>query len=220
METHNNLFSQIISLENLFESWKEFRRGKRKKIDVQIFERNLENNLFALHHELKRKTYRHLNYTSFYITDPKRRHIYKADVRDRIVHHAVYRILYPIFDKGFIFDSYSCRLEKGTHKAVKRLALFARKVSKNYSGPCFALKCDVKRYFDSIDHNILLKMIRKKITDVGTLWLTEEIIQSFSRERERERVLFRPWNSIGQLNKPTFCKYLFRYLGSVYETHT
>jgi len=121
---HKNLILKIVSLENLYLSYKEFRRGKRKKSDVQLFEHYLEDNLFLIHYQLKNKTYRHSNYTSFYITDPKKRHIHKASVRDRIVHHAIYRTVYYIFDKSFIYDSYSCRLKKGTHKAVLRLEKF------------------------------------------------------------------------------------------------
>jgi len=166
-------------------AWKEFRRGKRKKIDVQIFERNLEDNLFALHQKLADGIYQHGNYTSFYITDPKRRKIHKACVRDRVLHHAVYRILYPIFDKSFIYDSYSCRLKKGTYKAIDRLEIFVRKISKNYFGKCFVLKCDIKKFFASVDQGILLKIIEGKIFDPETLWLVREIIESFnSRERE------------------------------------
>ena len=165
-------------------AWKEFRRGKCKKHDVQLFERNLEDNLFALREELASKAYRHGGYASFYITDPKLRQIHKASVRDRIVHHAVYRVLYSIFDRSFIFDSYSCRLNKGTHRAVFRLEKFARQVSRNYTGPCFVLKCDIKKFFDSIDHRILLEIIARKIRDRDILWLVVEIIASFSRERE------------------------------------
>ena len=174
----------------MFESWCEFRRGKRKKIDVQIFERNLEDNLFKLHYELKNKIYCHSDYTAFYITDPKLRHIHKAEVKDRIVHHAIYRILYPIFNQSFIYDSCSCRLNKGTHKAVDRLEQFARKVGKNYTKSCFALKCDVKKFFDSVDHQVLFGLLKKKITDANVLRLMWEIIFSFNSEiqRERERV--------------------------------
>jgi len=182
---HNNLFLKIINLENLFLSWQEFRKGKRKKLDVQLFERNLEDNLFKLHYELRDKTYRHSNYTAFYITDPKQRHIHKAEVRDRIVHHAIYRILYYIFDRLFIFDSYSCRLGKGTHKAIRRLESFTYTVSKNYTMPSFALKCDVRKFFDSVDHNVLFKIIKKKICDEDTLWLLRNIILSFKSTRER-----------------------------------
>ncbi len=173
-------------MENLFASWREFRRGKRKKLDVQVFERNLEDNLFKLHWELKGKTYRHSNYTSFYITDPKLRKIHKAEVRDRIVHHAIYRVLYPIFDQSFIYDSFSCRIKKGTHNAVNRLEKFSRKVSKNYTGSCLALKCDIKKFFDSIDHQILFELIQKKIRNADALWLIHKIIGSFdSRSRNK-----------------------------------
>lgn len=182
MKIFHNLCPSIISLENLFESWHEFAKGKRGKLDVQIFERNLENNLFQLHEELKNKTYRHGNYTSFYITDPKVRHIHKAIVRDRVVHHAVYRILYPIFDRSFIFDSYSCRNNKGTHQAIYRLERFIRKVSKNYTGPCFALKCDVRKFFASINHDILMSLMEKKIKDQDALWLVKGIIRSFPQK--------------------------------------
>jgi len=134
--SNHNIFGELISIENLFLAWQEFHRGKKNKPDVQKFEYNLEDNIFELHQELKIKTYRHSHYTSFYIQDPKLRHIHKANVRDRVLHHAVFRILYPIFDKSFIFDSYSCRLEKGTHKAIDRLQKFAIKVSRNNTKNC------------------------------------------------------------------------------------
>ncbi len=180
----DNLFNQIICLENLFASWEEFKKGKRKKLDVSEFEKNLEDEIFRLHRDLKSKTYRHSNYTSFYITDPKLRHIHKAIVRDRIVHHAIYRVLYPIFDKGFIFDTYSCRNDKGSHKAIYRFEYFARKVSKNYSDTCFVLKCDVRRFFDSIDHGKLKELIQEKVKDVNTMWLLDDIIDSFGEDRD------------------------------------
>lgn len=170
----------------MFDSWEEFKYGKRKKEDVQLFERHLENNLFKLHHELKNKTYKHSNYTSFHITDPKLRHIHKALVLDRIVHHALYRILYPIFDESFLFDSYSCRIDKGTHRAVRRLETFTRKVSRNYTKPCFALKCDVRKFFDSVDHEILKLLIRKKVKDADVLWLLDNIVDSFSKSKNTE----------------------------------
>jgi retron-type reverse transcriptase len=179
----SNLFNEIICLKNLFESWEEFKKGKRKKLDVSEFEKNLEDEIFRLHRDLKTKAYQHSNYTSFYITDPKLRHIHKAIVRDRIVHHSIYRVLYPIFDKAFIFDSYSCRNDKGTHKAVKRLEVFTRIVSKNYTDNCTVLKCDVRKFFDSIDHQILMEIIKKKVTDSDVLNLIKNIIDSFEKEK-------------------------------------
>ena len=86
-------------------------------------------------------------------------------MRDRVLHHAIFRILCPIFDKGFIFDSYSCRFGKGTHKAVDRLEEFCRKLSRNNHKNIFALKCDIRKYFDSINYDILLEMIKRKIQD-------------------------------------------------------
>ena len=139
----------------------------------------MEDNLFQIHQELKTKIYRHSNYTSFYIQDPKLRHIHKACVKDRVIHHAIFRILYPIFDKSFIFDSYSCRLNKGTHKAVDRLEVCCRKLSRNNTRNIFALKCDIKKFFDSIDQEILLKLIQRKIRDENVFWLIKIIIKSF-----------------------------------------
>jgi len=176
---HKNVFYEIISLENLFLAWQEFRKGKTNKIDVQEFEFNLEDNLFELHQELKSGTYQHSHYATFNVCDPKLRRIHKACVRDRVLHHAVFRILYPIFDKRFIFDSYSCRIEKGSHKAINRLEKFCRKLSKNNSQNIFVLKCDVRNFFNSIDQEILLNLIKSKIGDEDAVWLIDKIIKSF-----------------------------------------
>ena len=176
-----NLFEEIISLENLFLAWKEFKKGKTKKYDVCQFTQHLRENIVKLNQDLENKSYQHSRYQSFYIKDPKLRHIHKACVRDRVLHHAIFRMLYPIFDKHFIFDSYSCRNQKGTHKAVKRLNNFARKVSANNSKKCFFLKCDIKKFFDSIDQDILISLIEKKVKDGNTLWLIKKVIKSFHK---------------------------------------
>lgn len=166
-------------MENLFQAWDEFRKDKRKKKDVQVFERNLEDNLSELYDKLRSKTYRHGNYQSFYVQDPKQRHIHKASVEDRIVHRLLYKYLYEIFDKTFVFDSYSCRIEKGTHKGIKRLEKFTRIVSKNYTKECWALKLDISKFFASVDHSILTCLLKKKINDPDILWLLKEVIDSF-----------------------------------------
>jgi len=175
-------YANLITIENVFQAYKEFRKGKKKRLDLQIFERNLENNLFSLHKSLKNKTYQHGQYEDFYVNDPKRRHIHKANVSDRIIHHLLYKYLYEVFNKTFVYDSYSCRINKGTHKGVKRLYCFTRKVSKNFTGDCFALKCDIKQFFASVDHQILLSLLIPKIQDKDILWLLTEIINSFSSE--------------------------------------
>lgn len=173
-------YFNLISIENLFCAWEEFKKGKRKKYDVMVFERNLEDNLFFLHSQLKNKTYRHGVYQDFWVNDPKRRHIHKAEVRDRVVHHLLYRKLYGIFDKTFIYDSYSCRVDKGTHRAVKKLERFARIVGRNYSQDCWALKLDIKQFFASVDHEILKGIIQKKVVGKNILWLIDQVIDSFT----------------------------------------
>ena len=173
-------FEDIISVENLLEAWKEFIRGKRGKRDVQEFQLRLMDDIFSLHHDLTSRTYHHGGYHTFHIFDPKPREIHKASVRDRLLHHAMYRILYPFFDRTFIADSFSCRLGKGTHKALNRFRSFGYIVTKNDTKTCWVLKCDIRKFFANIDHAILLSILRKYILDAGILWLLEEVIGSFA----------------------------------------
>ena len=179
----HNFYTKISSIENIFQAWNEFKVGKRNRKDVQIFERNLEDNLFSLYKRLSSKTYRHGTYVAFNIYDPKFRHIHKAKVEDRIVHHGIVSIIEPMFDKSFIYDFYSCRTNKGMHRAVKRLYSFVRKASKNYSDDCFALKLDVRKFFESVDHTILLNLLKKKINDKDFISLLENILSSFSKDK-------------------------------------
>ncbi|MFH1744661.1 MAG: reverse transcriptase/maturase family protein [bacterium] len=173
-------FEDIICLENLLEAWKEFLDGKRNKKDIQEFSLHLMDNIFLLHSDLFNHTYKHGGYQAFKINDPKPRDIHKAEVRDRLLHHAIYRILYPFFDKIFIADSYSCRNNKGTHKAVIRLSYFIGKACKNNTEECWVLKCDIRKFFASIDHDILFNVLVKYIPDKNILWLLEKIIFSFN----------------------------------------
>jgi len=146
---------------------------------VQEFDAALEENLFEIHGTLKRKTYRPAPYVSFFVSDPKRRSIHKACVRDRVVHQALFRILYPVFNRTFIHDSYSCRLGKGTHRGVRQLARYLRIVSGNHSRNTYALKCDIRKFFENINHDILIGLLEKRIHDPGTRWLARQIIISF-----------------------------------------
>ena len=172
-------YDDIISIENLLDAWNEFVKGKRNKKDVQEFQYRFMDNILNLHQDLKNKTYTHGKYEAFNISDPKPRNIHKASVRDRLLHHAIYRILYPFFDKTFLADSYSCRLEKGTHKALKRFQKFGRKESQNNTKTVWILKCDVKKFFASIDQKILLDILKERIQDKNILSLLGEIIGSF-----------------------------------------
>ncbi len=169
----------MISLEHIFLCWDQFKRGKRKRKDVQIFERYLEDNIFELHQDLKSFQYSHSPYDQFYVTDPKQRHISKATVRDRLVHQVVYNTLVEVLDKKFIFHSLSSRLGKGTHMGVVHLRRMIRKVSANGSRPCYALKMDIRRFFDSVDHSILRQLLQNNIRDENVLQITDRIIDSF-----------------------------------------
>lgn len=172
-------------MENLLLAWQEFVKGKRSRDDVQVFERDLMANIIALHNDLCAKTYKHSQYHAFNISDPKPRNIHKADVRDRLVHHAVYRSLYPFFDKTFIAHSYSCRINKGTHKAIGAFHTFSKKVSQNNTKTCWVLKCDIRKFFENIDHDILIGILKRYITDKDIMWLLSEIIGSFHAKREK-----------------------------------
>jgi retron-type reverse transcriptase len=173
-------YQDIISIENLLDAWHEFVVGKSKKRDVQAFSLTLLDSIIQLQADLANGTYQHSGYQSFKISDPKPRHIHKASVKDRLLHHAIYRTLYPFFDKTFIADSYSCRLGKGTHKAMNRFRVMASEVSHNHTRTCWVLKCDVKKFFASIDHEVLKKILVSYIPNLDILELLAKVIDSFS----------------------------------------
>ncbi len=172
-------YDDIISTDNLLAAWQEFIRGKRQATDVQDFSLHLMDNILSLNQELAKHTYCHSGYESFYITDPKPRHIHKALVRDRLLHHAVYRLLYPFFDRTFIADSYSCRVNKGGHKALARFYSMSRQVSRNNSRTGWVLQCDIRKFFASIDQRTLIGILHQYIPDQDILALLENIIVSF-----------------------------------------
>ncbi|MDP3900517.1 MAG: reverse transcriptase domain-containing protein [bacterium] len=178
-------FEDIASVENLLAAWREFIIGKKKRQDVQEFSLTLMDNIFSLHSDLINNTYNHGGYQAFKINDPKPRDIHKASVRDRLLHHAIYRVLYPFFDKIFIADSYSCRVSKGTHKAVNKFHEFAGKASKNNIRTCWALKCDIRKFFANIDHDILIKILKEYINDENIIELLKNVIESFSSEKDK-----------------------------------
>lgn len=174
------IYQDIISLENLFAAWEEFVCGKRNKKDVQEFALNLSDNLISLQEDLENLTFAHGGYDAFKISDPKPRDIHKAKVRDRVLHHAIYRQLYPFFHNIFIADSFSCQLNKGVHKAINRFKTFGLKVSHNNTRTVWVLKCDIKKFFASIDHVILLGMLSGYVPDKNIMRLMEVVIKSFN----------------------------------------
>ena len=154
-------------------------RGKKQKKDVILFQSKLADNLMNLYYSLTNHTYKHGAYSAFTVSDPKLRNIHKATVRDRVLHHLICKELYPYFDKKFIYDSYSCRKNKGTHKAINRFKYFAGKVSRNNSRTCYVLKCDIKKFFANINHEILLNILDSHIPDKQIMRLLNEIVSSF-----------------------------------------
>lgn len=161
-------------------AWEHFLRGKKHKKDVMIFQAEFTANIADLYRSLVNYTYKHGSYSAFNISDPKPRNIHKAIVRDRLLHHLIYKELYQYFDSKFIYDSYSCRENKGTHRALNRFRYFTRKVSKNDSQTCYVFKCDIKKFFASIDHKILVKILKRHIEDLDIIWLLNEVIASFN----------------------------------------
>lgn len=192
-------YEEIISLENLFTAWQEFLPGKKKKSDVGEFGVRLSDNILQLHEELANFTYIHGPYKAFNISDPKPRNIHKATVRDRILHHAIYRRLYLFFEKVFIADSYSCRIGKGTHRAIGRFTKFYRQASKNGHRTVWVLKCDIRKFFASIDHKILLEILAEYIPDKNILWLLEQVVKSFYFQDEGRGL------PLGNLTSQLFC---------------
>jgi RNA-directed DNA polymerase len=192
-------YDEIISTENLFAAWQEFICGKRSKKDVQEFSFRLTDNILQLSEELANFNYLHGSYKAFNVSDPKPRNIHKAQVRDRVLHHAIYRKLYPLFDKTFIADSYSCRLGKGVHKALDRFRTFNLKVGKNNARTVWVLKCDIRKFFASIDHSKLTNILDDYIPDKNILCLLQNIINSFNLDEQAKGL------PLGNLTSQLFC---------------
>lgn len=183
MKVLHSVYYKLITEENIFRGYKEFLVGKHRKRDVIAFEKALKDNLTNLYRSLLNKTYKPGGYSQFYVKDPKTRIIHKAKVADRIVHHIVSKVLEKIFEPTFIPHSYACRKKKGTHKGVLALQRMARKVSRNNARNCWVLKCDISKFFASINHKILLKILGKKVKDEDFLYLLREIIDSFYSDK-------------------------------------
>lgn len=177
MKTYKNLFCKIVSFENLLLAAKRAAKGKREKPNVMAFFFHLEDNLCTLQDELNKGVYLPGGYKTFHIYEPKPRMISAAPFRDRVVHHALMNIIEPLLAAGFIYDSYANRRKKGTHKAIRRYQEFLNKYE-------FVIKCDIKNYFPSIDHEILKSLIRKRIDCKETLQLIDMIVDMSNPQKE------------------------------------
>ncbi|MCO6478925.1 MAG: hypothetical protein J5I94_19990 [Phaeodactylibacter sp.] len=177
MKTYNNLYPQITSFDNLLLAAKNARKGRRFQKNVAAFDFQLERNLLQLQEELQSKAYQPGEYHSFMIYDPKERMISAAPYRDRVVHHALMNITGPIFERTFIYDSYANRVGKGTHAAIRRFQEYACRFP-------YVLKCDIRKFFPSIDHELLKEEIRWKVRCPETLWLIDRIIDNSNPQEE------------------------------------
>lgn len=178
MKTARNIWKDIIDFDNLHSAWREASKGRRYRQSCLEFGSKLEENLITIQNELIWKTYRPQDLHQFLITDPKRRLISAPHFRDRVVQHALYRIIEPILDTGFIYDSHACRKGHGVHLAVKRLQTFTRKAHR--CGSFWFYKGDIKSYFPSIPHQLLKNMYARKIGDANALALINLFIDAYN----------------------------------------
>ncbi len=155
LKTHKHLYPQITTFDNFYQAFRAARKGRRSRPDVAEFEFNLEENLLDLQKELQEETYQPGSYRNFQIFDPKPRLISAAPFRDRVVHHALCRVIEPLFDRRFIFDTYACRKGKGTHAAIDR----ARAFSAQYP---YVLKCDIEHFFPRMDHRNFISPVHPR----------------------------------------------------------
>jgi len=166
-----SLYPKVFSWDNLLLAFRKASRGKRGRVPAAAFEYHLEDNLILLQTELREKTYEPGPYQSFYIHDPKRRLISAAPFRDRVVHHALCNVIEPLFERGFVFDTFANRAGKGNHRALDSAQVFSRRHR-------YVLPCDVRQFFPSIDHAILQTILAGKMKDPDVLWLIRRIIAS------------------------------------------
>ncbi|MBI1879010.1 MAG: group II intron reverse transcriptase domain-containing protein [Chloroflexi bacterium] len=172
MKSYKNLYPQIYPFANLYQAFRTARKGgKRNKVEVASFEFDLEHNLLALESELRDQSYRPGGYTNFFIYEPKRRLVSAAPFRDRVVHHALCRVIEPIWETRFVSTSFACRMGKGTHKALDQCHAWVR----HYR---YAFQGDIVKYFPSIDHQILRDLLAHHLADPQVLRLIELILDS------------------------------------------
>ena len=164
-----NLFDRLTSFEHLYAAAKKAIKGSGGKRDTHRFFFYLEPELLCIRRELLDRSYEPGAYRYFTIHEPKERVISVAPFRDRVVHHALVSVLEPIYERVFIHDSYATRKGKGTHRAVARAQQYVRNNE-------YYLKADIRKYFPTIDHGILLAIIERKIKDRDVQWLTRRII--------------------------------------------
>ena len=179
MVQYRDLWKELCNYSNLELAYRKARKGKTMKSYVIEFERDLKQNLQELKTELLLHCYKPRPLQTFILHDPKTRKISKSHFRDRVIHHALCNIIEPLFEKQFIYDSYANRKTKGTLKAIQRFEYFAKSVSQNHTKPTYVLKADVRKYFDHVDHSILISILKRKIKAPKILWLLKLILSNY-----------------------------------------
>ncbi len=175
MKRLNNLYEKVCSLGNLQLADEKARKGKSDQRGIQVHDLNRDLNISRLHSMLKDRTYRTSKYKTFTIHEPKERLIYCLPYfPDRITHHAIMDILEPVFTSMFTADTYSCIKGKGIHAAANSIKSFL----KNSAGTTYCLKFDIKKFYPSINHDVLKSLLRRKFKDPDLLWLLDEVIDS------------------------------------------
>lgn len=177
MKTYKNLYPQICEFDNIHLAYLKARRAKRFKHEVLAFSKNLEENLINIQNHLIWKTYKPSPYKFFTIYEPKERLIAALPFTDRVVHHALCNIIEPIFERSMIHDSYACRCGQGVLSGVLRTTQFLRDAHKRW-GRVYCLKADIKKFFPSIDHEVLKRILRRRVACPDTLNLIDTIIDS------------------------------------------
>jgi len=163
-----------LGLKDIYRSWLRYRKGKKHSKDLDYFQYNLEKELFYLHYDLNNNIYIHGGYERFTVRDNKTREISVALVRDRILHRLLYDYLVKVYDETFIYDVWSCRKGKGLHACLNRTQEFLRKNPNAY-----IWKCDIKKFFDNVDHKILKELVERKIADRKAINLINAVIDSY-----------------------------------------
>ena len=185
-KTIRNEFDKYLSYEKLMEAHKKARKGKGYRNEIIKFNLKQEEYIMWLLEQLKTQKYEHGGYTAFYVKEPKLRKIEKSRYIDRIVHRwLVDNFLEPAFVPQFISTSFACLKNKGMHRATLYVQNIMKKCKINW-GEYYILKMDVSKYFDNINKNILLNILKRKIKDEKLLWLIQEILFSQNREKGLE----------------------------------
>ncbi len=182
-KTFKRLYPEITGFENLLQAAHRAQKGRRYRDSTLAFNARLEENLHVLRRELLDGSYEPGEYRDFFIEDSKKRLISAAPYRDRVVHHAVMAVIEPLFDRSFIFDTYACRKGKGSHAALLRFRRFL-------AGHRYVLKCDIRKYFQSMDHEILLAKLERRIACAPTMDLLRRIVGSRDFNAESPPVYF------------------------------